>query len=137
MTWATFPYGSVAAAVSVLMLGILGFKLAALWGALKQHVEDLERRLGLAEGKAEGVPDEVKHEVTNKSRFIEGAVKALAHKLGQLYAATRRLKRQHDQLHQRCQDEHGPLPELQPDKIDDLLATPPDDGAEGEPDAAP
>jgi hypothetical protein len=59
--------------------------------------------------------------------FLKGAVQALAHKLGQLYKATRQLKRQLDNIQQRCQAEHGPLPELVQDRIDDVLSSPPDD----------
>jgi hypothetical protein len=55
MTWATFPWASVGAVVAVLTLAVLGLRLAALWGALKQHQEDQDRRLALTEGQAEGV----------------------------------------------------------------------------------
>jgi len=132
--WSTFPWQAVGASVSLIMLALGGLKLASTWGTFKEQLAEHGREIATLRGKADGVPDEVTHEVTNRSKFLEGAVKALAHKLGQLYKATRALKRQHDQLHQRCQDEHGQLPEMHQDPIDDVLSAPPDTDEEGESD---
>jgi hypothetical protein len=124
--WQSFPWAAVGAAVGLITLALGGLKLAMTWGAIKERVAEHGREIEKLRGKADGVPDAVDHEVTSKSKFLEGAVKALAHKLGQLYKATRALKRQHDQILKRCQDEHGMLPEPQQDPIDDVLSAPPD-----------
>lgn len=134
--WSTFPWQSVGG-VGVIVGFIIGaLKLAVMFGAQRQLGTDHDRRILALEGKADGVPDEVTHEVTNRNKFIEGSVRALAAKLRQLYKAARQLKRQLDQLRQRCRDEHGPLPELQQDEVDNVLATPPDTDEEGGSDAA-
>lgn len=124
--WQSFPWQAVGAAVGLITLALGALKLATLWGAIKEQVAGHDREISALRGKADGVPGEVNHEVTNKNKFLEGAVKGLARKLGQLYRAARQLKFQFDQLSRRCQDEHGPLPELQQDQIDDVLAAPPD-----------
>jgi len=134
--WQSFPWQAVGAAVGLITLALGALKLASLWGAIKEQVAGHDREITALRGRADGVPGEVNHEVTNKNKFLEGAVKGLARKLGQLYRAARQLKRQLDQMRFRCQGEHGPLPELQQDLIDNVLATPPDADESGGSDEA-
>jgi hypothetical protein len=134
--WSTFPWQSVGGVGVVVGFIIGALKVAAMIGAQKQVGVDHDRRILALEGKADGVPEEVTHEVTNRNKFLEGSVRGLTHKLSQLYKAARQLKLLFDQLHKRCQDEHGEFEKLAPDEIDNVLATPPDTDETGGSDAA-
>jgi hypothetical protein len=127
--WSTFPWSSVGAVVALIGLAIAALRLAVLWGAAKQHVEDHERRLNTLESKLDGVPDEVDHEVSARYVAVQSESTMLRQNLTQMYRKTMYLQRVVDYIKFRCERFHGP-----PSKVvaiddvngdDDLILEPP------------
>jgi hypothetical protein len=132
--WSTFPWGSVGA-VGVVMGFVIGaLKLAVMFGAERQRGVDHERRLLTLEGKADGVPDEVDHEVSQRYHSVESAAEQLRKNLTQLFRAVRQLQRSLDFIRWRCESINGPPSQvMQSDDVSDELTLEPPTAAGDKP----